>query len=171
MTKPQILEGRFREFFGRYGLNTDCVPDFNRQYQICLGDTVCFNPGGKETVEALVSHVKQYAVTNGTQLAQKRKLANSGLDQLFDGVFISDEMGVEKPNVGFFQRIWQQIGTYPGDEVLIVGDSLTSDMQGGVNARILTCWFDPEDNTPPDSLQIDYRIQQLSEVLKICETE
>jgi len=171
MTKPQILEGRFREFFGRYGLNADCVPDFNRQYQISLGDTVCFNPGGKETVAALAGRVKQYAVTNGTQVAQKRKLKNSGLDQLFDGVFISDEMGVEKPNIEFFQKIWQQIGDYPGDEVLIVGDSLTSDMRGGVNAGILTCWFDPEGNAVPADMRIDYQIRQLSEVLDICEIE
>lgn len=171
MTKPQILEGRFYEFFSRYGLDTSCVPDFNRQYQIELGETVCFNPGGKETVEALKGHVKQYAVTNGTKVAQKRKLAASDLEELLDGVFISDEIGVEKPNVAFFQKIWEQIGTYPGDEVLIVGDSLTSDIQGGINAGILTCWFDPEGSAAPEGLRIDYRIRTLSEVLDICGKE
>lgn len=168
MTKPQILEGRFREFFERYGLNTDCVPDFNRQYQISLGDTICFNSGCVETMGALKGRVGQYAVTNGTQIAQKRKLANSGLDRLFDGVFISDEIGVEKPNAEFFQKVWEQIGTYPGDEVMIVGDSLTSDMQGGNNAGILTCWFNPEGDPLPEKLRIDYQIRELSEVLGIC---
>ncbi len=171
MTKPQILEGRFREFFERYGLNTDCVAAFNGQYQISLGDTICFNPGGLEAVKALAGRVKQYAVTNGTAVAQKRKLANSGLDKLLDGVFISDEIGVEKPNIGFFEKVWETIGTYSADEVLIVGDSLTSDIRGGINAGILTCWFDPDGNAAPEDMRIDYQIKQLLDVLKICEIE
>lgn len=168
MTKPQILEGRFREFFGRYGLDTDCVADFNRRYQVALGDTVCFNPGGMETVQALRGRVRQYAVTNGTQVAQKRKLANSGLDKILDGVFISDELGVEKPNKAFFDKVWEVIGPYSGQEVLIVGDSLTSDMRGGINARIQTCWFDPDGHALPGDLKIDYRIEKLTQVFEIC---
>ena len=168
MTKPQILEGRFRDFFAHYGLNTECAAAFNSRYQVALGDTICFNPGGLEAMEALKGKVKQYAVTNGTKVAQKRKLANSGLDKLFDGVFISDELGVEKPNKGFFDKVWEAIGEYPGDEVLIVGDSLTSDMQGGINAGIKTCWFDVEGAQLPDGMQVDYRIDDLSKVPDIC---
>ena len=168
MTKPQILEGRFRDFFAHYGLNTECAAAFNSRYQVALGDTICFNPGGLEAMEALKGKVKQYAVTNGTKVAQKRKLANSGLDKLFDGVFISDELGVEKPNKGFFDKVWEAIGEYPGDEVLIVGDSLTSDMQGGINAGIKTCWFDVEGLELPDGMQVDYRIDDLSKVPDIC---
>lgn len=168
MTKPQILEGRFRDFFRHYGLNTDCVAAFNSRYQIALGDTVCYNPGGMETVRALKGKVRQYAVTNGTKVAQVRKLANSGLDKLLEGAFISDELGVEKPNKEFFDLVWESIGTYAGDEVLIVGDSLTSDILGGINAGITTCWFDPDGTEDPGDLKIDHRIRDLSEVLNIC---
>ena len=168
LTKTQILTGRFETFFRKYGLNTDCVADFNAAYQLALGDTVRFFPGGLETVQALKGKVLQCAVTNGTLVAQKKKLAASGLDQLFDAVFISDVVGIEKPNIGFFDAIWAQIGTFDPNEVLIVGDSLTSDIRGGNNAGIRTCWFNPKGSPAPDDLRIDYTITQLQEVSAIC---
>jgi len=168
MTKPQILTGRFETFFGKYGLDTGCVADFNAAYQLALGDTICFNPGGLEAVQALKGSVLQCAVTNGTRIAQRKKLTLSGLGDLFDGVFISDEIGVEKPNAAFFDAVWQAIGSYAPEEVLIVGDSLTSDIQGGNNAGIKTCWFNPHRSPAPADLRVDYDITELSEVPEIC---
>lgn len=168
LTKPQVLEGRFAEFFGKQGLDTRCAATFNAQYQIALGDIVCFHQGALETVRALQGKVKQYAVTNGTAIAQKRKLAGSGLDQLLDDVFISEELHAEKPSVKFFHRVFEKIGTYGNDEVMIVGDSLTSDIQGGNNAGILCCWFNYKGQTATCGLRIDYDIRNLSQVLQIC---
>ena len=167
LTKPQVLEGRFTEFFGKYGLDTSCVTAFNAQYQISLGDTFCFHEGGLETVKALRGKVKQYAVTNGTRIAQERKLQGSGLAELLDGVFISENIGIEKPGIGFFHRVWESIGVYTPDEVMIVGDSLTSDIQGGNNAGILCCWFNPQGKPTPENLRIDYTISKLSQILDI----
>lgn len=168
LTKPEVLIGRFQEFFGKYGLNTDCAADFNADYQLALGDTVHFFPGALETVTALKGQVLQCAVTNGTAIAQHKKLAASGLDKLFDEVFISDEIGFEKPNVAFFDAVWEKIGTFAPDEVLIVGDSLTSDMQGGVNTGIRTCWFNPSGAPLPQNLRIDHDIRCISEVSALC---
>ena len=167
ITKPQVLEGRFYEFFGKYGLDTDCAPAFNAQYQISLGDTFCFHDGGLETVQALKGKVSQYAVTNGTRIAQERKLKGSGLADLLDGVFISEEIGIEKPGIGFFQRVWEEIGTYDANEVMIVGDSLTSDIQGGNNAGIICCWFNPQGKPAPEHLRIDHTISHLNQILDI----
>ena len=167
LTKPQVLEGRFREFFGKYGLDVSCAPAFNAQYQLSLGDTFCFNPGGLETVKALAGKVKQYAVTNGTRIAQERKLKGSGLADLLDGVFISEEIGIEKPGIGFFHRVWEKIGHFEADEVMIVGDSLTSDIQGGNNAGIPCCWFNPQNKPAPDNLRIDYTVSDLSQIPNI----
>ena len=167
ITKPQVLEGRFTEFFGKYGLDMRCAPAFNAQYQISLGDTFCFNEGGLETVQALKGKVSQYAVTNGTRIAQERKLKGSGLADLLDGVFISEEIGIEKPGIGFFQRVWEKIGHFAPDEVMIVGDSLTSDIQGGNNAGILCCWFNPQGKPAPEHLRIDHTISHLNQILDI----
>lgn len=167
MTKPEILVGRFAEFFSSQGLDVSKASAFNDDYQIYLGDTVCFEENGLEVVLELKGKVKQYAVTNGTRVAQQRKLANSGLDRLLDKAFISDEIGIEKPMIGFFEAVWASIGTYEKDEVIIVGDSLTSDMQGGVNAGILTCWYNPKGLPNTSGLNLDYEIRNLKEVLAI----
>lgn len=169
MSKPDILIGRFATFFAKYGLDISCAPAFNAQYQISLGDTVCFNPNGLEVVTALQGKVKQYAVTNGTKVAQQRKLERSGLNRLLDGVFISEDLGIEKPGIGFFHRVWEQIGQFDPYEVMIVGDSLTSDIQGGNNAGILCCWFNPEGKENAAKLRIDYEIKDLTQILSICQ--
>ena len=167
MTKPEILVGRFKEFFEKQGLDVSKAPAFNEDYQVQLGDTICFEENGLEVIHALKDKVKQYAVTNGTRVAQKRKLANSGLDKLLDKAFISDEIGVEKPMIGFFDAVWAEIGTFSREEVIIVGDSLTSDMQGGVNAGIQTCWYNPKGIENTSGLKLDYEIQNLIQILEI----
>ncbi len=167
LTKPEVLVGRFQEFFAGQGLDVSKAPAFNEDYQVSLGDTVCFEENGLEVIKVLKGKVLQCAVTNGTKVAQKRKLANSGLDQLLDYVFISDEIGIEKPMIGFFDAVWAGIGTFAPDEVLIVGDSLTSDMQGGCNAGILTCWYNPGSTANNSGLKLDYEIRNLKQVLDI----
>ena len=167
ITKPQVLEGRFYEFFESEGIRTDVAADFNSRYQVNLGNTICFNDDAYELVSSLKGKVKQYAVTNGTKVAQANKLKRSGLDQIFDGVFISDEIGVEKPMQGFFDAVWEKIGPVQKDEVMIIGDSLSSDILGGNNAGILCCWYNPKKQKRPEDLRIEYEIENLQEVLEI----
>ena len=171
LTKQQVLRGRFEEFFAAYGLDTGCVDDFNAAYQVRLGETVVFNDSADTLVRELRGKVKQYAVTNGTLVAQRGKLKNSGLDQLLDDVFISDVIGVEKPGIGFFDAVFAAIGRYEPDEVLIVGDSLTSDIQGGNNAGILCGWYNPGGAPVPEGLRVDYDIRDLNAVKLILELE
>lgn len=164
ITKPEVLIGRFQEFFASEGIITDCAEDFNKEYQVRLGDTICFCDDSYELMKELKSQVKQYAVTNGTKVAQDRKLSRSGLDQLFDGIFISEEVGMEKPDVRFFDYVLSQIGEYKKDEILIVGDSLTSDIQGGNNAGIVCCWYNPRNVVNTKDLVIDYEIDDLQKI-------
>lgn len=167
MEKTVILVERFREFLEKYGRNVSAAEAFNEEYQIRLGDTVVFYDHALETVQKLKGKVLQCAVTNGTKVAQDRKLRNSGLDKEFNHIFISEVVGIEKPNKGFFDTVFAEIGEYSGEEVLIVGDSLTSDIQGGVNAGIKTCWFNPEGKENTSGLKPDYEIRDIGEVLKL----
>lgn len=164
ITKEQVLLERFSEFFQKEHIRCDKIKEFNDEYQVRLGDKIFFNDDSKSLLERLKGKAKQYAVTNGTYAAQKRKLENSGLDVLFDGIFISDQIGYEKPDIRFFDHIWKQTGVYEKDDVLIVGDSLTSDMQGGNNAGIRCCWYNPEDKENNTNVKIDYLIHDLNEV-------
>lgn len=165
--KPVLLVKRFEDFLNAYGLDSSVAAGMNSLYQILLGETVVFYDNALETVLALKGKVLQCAVTNGTKVAQDGKLRNSGLDKEFDRVFISEVVGVEKPNKGFFDVVFAEIGEYAKDEVLIVGDSLTSDIQGGVNAGIKTCWFNPKGVVNTSALKPDYEIRDIGEVPEI----
>lgn len=115
----------------------------------------------------LRGRVKQYAVTNGTRTAQERKLARSGLGDLFDGVFISEVVGAEKPSLDFFRPVLEAIGPYDREELLLIGDSLTSDMEGGSRAGIPCCWYNPKGLPRPDRPVIRYEVRNLNQVREI----
>ena len=167
ITKPEVLIGRFKDFFASENIITDCAEEFNKEYQVRLGDTICFCDNSYELLKGLKGHVKQYAVTNGTKIAQDKKLVKSGLTDIFDDIFISEDVGYEKPDVRFFEHVWANIGAYKPNEVMIVGDSLTSDMQGGNNTGIVCCWYNPNKISNDKNLKIDYEITDLNEILPI----
>lgn len=164
ISKRQVLVGRFEQFFGEYGIDTELAPAFNEQYQQSLGDTIVYRDDSLQIVKDLRSRVKQYVVSNGTIAAQTKKLQRSGLGLLMDGAFLSEEIGFEKPNIGFFQEVFRQIGPSDLSSVLIVGDSLTSDMQGGINAGIRTCWYNPDGLPAPRDKKPDFVISNLHQV-------
>lgn len=165
--KTVLLVKRFEDFLNAYGLDSSVAAGMNELYQVLLGETVVFTPHAWETIQELKGKVLQCAVTNGTKVAQDGKLKNSKLDKEFDHIFISEVVGIEKPNVGFFEEVFRVIGQYASDEVLIVGDSLTSDIRGGVNAGIKTCWFNPKGVENTGKLQPDYVIRDVEEVLEV----
>ena len=169
VSKQEVLEGRFYEFFSQEHISTEQVKAFNEEYQIRLGDTIFFRDGADVLVARLRSRVKQYAVTNGTKRAQKRKLKNSGLEDLLDGVFISDEIGAEKPDSRFFEAVWQEIGPCKKSEILIVGDSLTSDMLGGSREGIRCCWYNPAGQENTLGIPLDHEISNLNQVEGLLE--
>ena len=166
ITRDEVLLGRFVEFFAKEGIETDAVA-FNNEYQVRLGDTIVFIDGSYGLVKRLRERVKQYAVTNGSLAAQKRKLTRSGLIELFDGVFISEEVGYDKPRPEFFQHVFAKIPPFAKDEMLIVGDSLTGDMRGGNNAGVKCCWYNPHHAENDAGVRIDYVIDRLANLEEI----
>lgn len=167
LSKPEILVRRFADFFASEGLDASKAPEFNEQYQVRLGDTVVFCDDSYELLSSLRGCVKQYAVSNGTVVAQTRKLRRSGFDRLLDGVFLSEELGYEKPATEFFDRVFAAIGEPDRERVLIVGDSLTSDITGGNRAGIGTCWYNPKGEPNLTAAHADYEIRDLHGILDI----
>lgn len=165
MTKPQILVGRFEEFFQSEGLCAALGEEFNAAYQTRLGDTIAFCDNSKELVASLRGKFRQYVVSNGTILAQTKKLRNSGFDKLMDGIFLSEQIGYEKPAKEFFDIVLREINVTERDKVLIVGDSLTGDMTGGARAGIKTCWYNPGGLENHTEVRVDYEIRNLNEII------
>lgn len=164
ITKQQVLIGRFREFFSELGLDPDLAEPFNARYQLALGDTVVHRDDSLKIVKALHGRVKQYVVSNGTIVAQTKKLQRSHLGEWMDGVFLSEELGAEKPSPAFFEKVFAALPDIPKEDMLIVGDSLTSDMKGGLMAGIPTCWYNPQSLPRPADMAIAFEIQNLQQV-------
>lgn len=169
ITKQEVLVGRFKEFFKSEGIDISVVEEFNSLYQLRLGDTIVYHDDSLEIIKSLQGRVRQYVVSNGTVEAQSKKLRLSGLGELVDGIFLSEHIGVEKPNIEFFDKVLEEIKPADRSSILIVGDSLTSDIQGGKNAGIVTCWYNPLGDKAPDKYRIDYEISDLHQIYEIIE--
>ena len=169
ITKQEVLVGRFKEFFKSEGIDIPVVEEFNSLYQLRLGDTIVYHDDSLEIIKSLQGRVRQYVVSNGTVEAQSKKLRLSGLGELVDGIFLSEHIGVEKPNIEFFDKVLEEIKPADRSSILIVGDSLTSDIQGGNNAGIVTCWYNPLGDKAPDKYRIDYEISDLHQIYEIIE--
>ena len=167
LTRSQVLVGRFEQFFKEYGINTEIAPDFNEKYQLTLGDTIVYRDDSLNIVKALKGKVKQYIVSNGTVAAQNKKLDRSKLGREMDGIFLSEALGVDKPDIAFFTKVFPEIHADDLSTIMIVGDSLSSDIQGGMNAGIRTCWYNPEGKPLPKSYHVDYIISDLHELIDL----
>ena len=167
MEKERILVERFVEFFEKEGIRTDVASKFNKAYQLALGDTIAFNDDALKIIKAQKKNYQIIIVTNGTAIAQKKKLERSGLDKIADNIFISEEVGYEKPSIHFFERVIAKAGIDDVSRAVIVGDSLTSDIQGGVNAGIDTCWYNPKEDVNDTNLKPTYIIKNLHELCEI----
>ena len=165
--KDKMLVERFIEFFSNKGINADIAAEFNKEYQIALCDTIVFNDDAMDIIKHQKKTCKIIIVTNGTEVVQEKKLERSGLNDIVDNVFISELVGFEKPNIKFFEKVILEVGIKDLKEALIIGDSLTSDIQGGHNIGIDTCWYNPKNEENTTLLNPTYTIRNLHELENI----
>jgi 2-haloacid dehalogenase len=123
--------------------------------------------GAYEVLRALHENSQIAIVTNGLQTVQHGRLAHSSIRGFIKELVISEEIGAAKPSRAFFDAAFVRCGHPAKSDVLIIGDSLTSDIQGGVDYGIDTCWYNPMSETKPEGLEITYEIRHLPELLEI----
>ena len=164
ITSLELRVRRFRLFFDETRLNGDpetVSPLYLRN--LALG--VDLLDGAEEVIGALKERYRLALVTNGLKEVQRPRLEGSALRDCFEQVFISGEMGLAKPSRAYFDAVFAGIGQPPKESALIIGDSLTSDMQGGVNYGIDTCWYNPKGKT--SDLTVTYKISHLKELISL----
>lgn len=169
VTKKELLTGRFETLLKQYGIEGIDIPALQKMYQLEIGSVFFFQDHAYELCRKLKGQYRQYIITNGVTVTQETKLRLSGLADLMDGVFISETIGYDKPNVKFFEACEREIPNFEKDRTMIVGDSLTSDMKGGNNAGIRTCWYNPKKLINDSDVTIDYEIRSLWEIEAILE--
>lgn len=125
----------------------------------------------KIMLEALSCKVKMAIVTNGFELLQHKRLVNTNTLQFFDIVMTSEQAGVAKPDPRIFKAVFAQIGDVDLNRVLMVGDTLSSDIQGGINVGIDTCWYNPEGKVNELDIKPTYEIRSLLELIDIIDNK
>ncbi|ODU57940.1 MAG: noncanonical pyrimidine nucleotidase, YjjG family [Clostridium sp. SCN 57-10] len=167
VTKPELLERRFALFAREVGINAEPAA-LNASFleHLCaLGGRVL--PGARELCLKLCETHKLYVVTNGAARPARTRLANAGLAHLFSHIFVSEELGTQKPEPVFFDRVFAALGDPPRTRAVLLGDSLTSDMAGAKAAGIAGCWLCPDRRHPDAEGAYDWRIAEPEEFLPI----
>lgn len=162
--KSEILLLRFEQFLERFDLKGN--PEvMNKTYLLGLADYLTMTDGAQAVLDFVKDKYVTVMMTNGVTSAQNAKLDKGQLRPYFDYIIISDEVGAHKPDVKIFDYMINLIGPYEKSEIIIVGDSLTSDIQGGINYGIDTCWYNPRGKLTDKN--ITYDIKHLNELLEL----
>ncbi|TWT00958.1 YjjG family noncanonical pyrimidine nucleotidase [Planomicrobium sp. CPCC 101079] len=158
---------RFKRLFLEHELETDAML-FSRSYLGNLGNEAHLMPGAAELC-AKLSGYQLAIITNGFGEVQRARIQNSPLSGRFEQLIVSEETGFQKPHPGIFDFAFKTLKLKDKSKVLMVGDSLQSDIQGGVNYGIDTCWFNPMHKKNLTNFVPTYEIHDLLELLDIVE--
>ena len=155
---------RFSRLFNECGVDDD-ARSFNAKYLVELGKGAFLLDGAFEICKALCEHEKRiYIVTNGISITQKTRLEKSDINRFISGLFVSEDIGFQKPHPEYFENVFSYIGRTEKDRIIIVGDSLTADIKGGYNSGIDTCWFNPHKKENHTGITPTYVVHELSEI-------
>jgi 2-haloacid dehalogenase len=163
ISREEVKVGRYRELFKTIGVECDPVKA-TAYYESMLAIGHYFMPGAPELLEELYRKYRLYIVSNGTAKVQEGRIGSSGIAKYMDGIFISQILGANKPDKQFFDTCFAEIPDFSLSETVIIGDSLSSDIKGGINAGITTVWFNPKGIENDNDIKPDYTIKELSEV-------
>ena len=168
LTREQVLVRRFGTLFDELGLDTDPA-ECARRYSSNLAVGHYFLPLAEEAVAQLSKQYRLFLASNGTASVQHGRITSANLYRFFEDVFISQEIGANKPSAEYFRRCFARIPDFDPGRAMMVGDSLTSDIRGGINAGIQTCWVNPGHKTAPADIQPDHEIKALHQLPALLE--
>lgn len=164
ITRQDIYDTRFTELFRMLQIEKD-GRIANREYLDSIEGI--WIEGAEEICRKLSKNHDIYIVSNGDPLVQNRKMKEMRIEKNINGAFISGETAYAKPSKNFFDSIFSKIENIDLGKTLMIGDRLTSDIRGGNNAGIDTCWYNPKSKTITEEVEITYEIRELEELLEI----
>ena len=167
MTRDEVLQKRFGALFQQLGVQADeaaCAKAY--EHNLSIGHY--FLPGAEEAVDRLSKKYRLFLASNGTATVQKGRMTSANLYRFFEKVFVSQEIGHNKPSKAYFDACFAQIPGFDPAKAIMVGDSLSSDIKGGINAGIATVWVNPSHAACGD-IQPDYEIEALHQLEELLE--
>lgn len=167
-TREEVLLDRFTIFFSELGISADSRKA-KEIYEYTLGSGHFFIDGAEKLLESLYQKYDLYLASNGTEAVQVRRIASSGIEKYFKEIFISQSIGFDKPAREYFDACFSKIRNFSNDTTVIIGDSLTSDILGGINSGIKTCLFNPKGKANNTDIKPDFEVRSLEEIPKLLE--
>ena len=168
ITSDELRVRRFEKLIEIGGITTDVAAGvFSETYLKHFSESQQLEDGARELLEYLHRHPQftKAIITNGFKDTQRTRLGVTEVEHYFDHIFISDELGAKKPDPLIFERAMERLGNPSPDTVLIIGDNLISDIMGGKQYGLRTCWYNPKQLDAGEYSQyIDYHIQHLNEL-------
>ena len=168
LTREQVKYRRFALLFEELKIDVD-AEEVRKYYEKMLGIGHFFLPHAEQMLDELKGSYRLFIVSNGTTAVQQGRIESAHLAPLFEAIFLSEEVGYVKPQKEFFDVCFAQIKDFDPSFAIIVGDSLTSDIQGGINAGIRTCWFDLRGKGNHTDIHPDYTITSLEQLAPLLE--
>ena len=169
ITKAELINTRFAKLFAHFGIIKD-GSYLAERYQFFLAQQGQIFSGAIELLDTLTERgYELYAATNGITAIQTGRLAQSGLAPYFNQIFISEQLKTQKPDALFYEKIGQQIDGYSKEKTLMIGDSLTADIQGGNNAGIDTIWYNPHHLENHTQAQPTYEVDSYQALLEFLD--
>lgn len=164
--KPTLKRTRFSLFFEKIGFNTqEDHYKINEEYLYNLGNGGNLMDGAREIAEKLKDEgYDLYIVTNGIENTQKRRLTKAGILPLFTDIFVSETIGHQKPKKEYFDYVLSHIKEKDISKVLLVGDSLTSDIKGATDSGITCAWLRHDEITDYSAYRPDFIIDDISQL-------
>ena len=169
LTRDQVLRGRFQMLFQELGHTVDAEAVAQR-YEHSLGIGHYFLPGAQEAVQRLHKKYRLFLASNGTASVQHSRLTSAGLYPYFEKVFVSQEIGFNKPSKEYFDACFSQIPGFDLAKAMMVGDSLTSDILGGIQSGMKTCWVNPNHQNARSDIPADHEIESITQLEALLET-
>lgn len=166
ISKEQIVTIRFNNFFDLFNIDLDPIV-FNKEYMFNLKNTNYKIKNANKLIKKLSKDFEIYVVTNGIKEIQENRLKLSELNPFIKKTFISEEIGSQKPNLSFYQFVFDSIPNFTKDKAITIGDSLTSDILGGNNAGIDTIWFNLLKEKSNVNIIPTFEITKLKQLYKI----
>lgn len=168
LTRDRLKVSRFSVFLEQNGFYAD-AERMAVEYCDCLATKSYLIEGAERVSKELANRYDLYVITNGNAAVQHGRFDPSPIRQYFKACFISDELGEEKPSAAFFHMVAERIEGFDANQTLVIGDSLTSDIQGGCNAGIDTCWYCPITKQIPEIVtpKPTYIIRELTELIAL----
>ena len=168
LTRKQVKTERYKILFSELGIDISPA-EFTHYYESRLGIGHWFINGAEELLEALYGRYSLFLASNGAKKVQDSRLDSAGIKKYFDNIFISEQIGSNKPDKGFFDKCFSEISGFDKSQAVIIGDSLTSDIKGGKNADIKTIWLNRNRCENRTDIIPDFEVSALSQIPDLLE--